>query len=127
MAKNRKYQSASIRFGPALKALLLCLVIGGSGIGYVWQKNQIYQLGKQYTQREKRLKDLQTENKTLSDQLDTLRSPVKLEARVRELNLGLTRPNPSQVICLPESAPPIAAPGAPLLAQQAPRWGGDDR
>ena len=30
MAANRKSQSAAIRFGPVLKALLLCLLIGGS-------------------------------------------------------------------------------------------------
>ena len=47
MARNRKYQSAASRFGPALKAFLLCLLIGGSGIGYVWQKDQISQLGQQ--------------------------------------------------------------------------------
>jgi hypothetical protein len=41
MARNRKNQSAAMRFGPVLKALLLCLLIGGSGIGYVWQKDQI--------------------------------------------------------------------------------------
>jgi len=45
MARNRKSQSAAIRFGPALKAFLLCLLIGGSGIGYVWQKDQIGRLG----------------------------------------------------------------------------------
>ena len=45
MAKNRKNQAAEIRFGPALKASFLCLLIGGSAIGYVWQKNQIYRLG----------------------------------------------------------------------------------
>ena len=45
MARNRKYQSAANRFGPALKAFLLCLLIGGPGVGYVWQKDQISQLG----------------------------------------------------------------------------------
>ena len=59
MAKNRKYQSAAIRFGPALKAFLLCLLIGGSGIGYVWQKNQIYELGQQIRKREMHLKEVQ--------------------------------------------------------------------
>ena len=56
MARNRKYQSAAIRFGPALKAFLLCLLIGGSAVGYVWQKNQIYQLGQQIKLREANLK-----------------------------------------------------------------------
>jgi hypothetical protein len=44
MAKNRRNQSAAIRFGPAIKALLLCMFIAGSGIGYVWQKKQIMEL-----------------------------------------------------------------------------------
>ena len=52
MAKNRKNQSAAIRFGPALKAVFLCLLIAGSAVGYVWQKSQIYQLGQQIRQRE---------------------------------------------------------------------------
>jgi hypothetical protein len=49
MAKNRKNQSAAIRFYPALKALFLCLLIAGLALGYVWQKSQIYQLGRQIT------------------------------------------------------------------------------
>ncbi len=55
MARNRKNQSAAIRFGPALKAAFLCLLIAGSAVGYVWQKSQIYQLGQQIRQRESQL------------------------------------------------------------------------
>ena len=89
MAKNRKNQSAAIRFGPALKALFLCLLIAGSAVGYVWQKGQIYQLGQQIRQREVRLARLQNDDRKLSDQLSILRSPTMLDRRVRELNLGL--------------------------------------
>ena len=53
MAKNRKNQAAAIRFGPALKASFLCLLIAGSAIGYVWQKNEIKHLGQQIADREK--------------------------------------------------------------------------
>ena len=105
MAKNRKYQSAAIRFGPALKAFLLCLLIGGSGVGYVWQKSQIYELGKMIKQRENRLGELRDQNKKLGDQLAMLRSPRKLEERVRELNLGLGQPRPASVIRLLEPVP----------------------
>ncbi len=40
-------------FGPALKAfMLICLLIGGCCVGYVWQKKQIYELlGQQIRQR----------------------------------------------------------------------------
>ena len=108
MAKNRKNQSAAIRFGPALKALFLCLLIAGSAVGYVWQKSQIYQLGQQIRQREIRLKRLQNDGQKLSDQLSILRSPTMLDRRARELNLGLAPAQPMQVLRLaePAAAPP---------------------
>lgn len=112
MARNRKYRSAASRFGPALKAFLLCLLIGGSGIGYVWQKNQIYELGQQIRKREQRLQLLEHQNDTLRRQLATLRLPRALESRIKQLNLGLAAPVPGQVWQLPEPAPEPPAPAA---------------
>ena len=121
MARNRKYQSAVIRFGPALKAFLLCLLIGGAGVGYVWQKNQIYQLGQQIRKREIRLTELDAQNEKLKKQLAIMRSPQFLETRIKELNLGLTAPQPSQVWRLTEPGPAAARPAAdPQYAQGAP-------
>ena len=105
MAKNRKSQSAAIRFYPALKALFLCLLIAGLAVGYVWQKGQIYQLGRQITASESRLVRLRDENQKLGDQLAVLRSPVMLDQRVRELNLGLVPAKPAQIYRLVESPP----------------------
>jgi len=105
MAKNRKNQSAAIRFGPALKALFLCLLIAGSAVGYVWQKSQIYQLGQQIRQREIHLAQLQNDDQKLGDQLCILRSPTMLDRRARELNLGLSPAQPIQVLRLSEPAP----------------------
>jgi hypothetical protein len=102
VARNRKYQSAVIRFGPAIKALLLCLLIGGAGVGYVWQKSQIDELGRQIWKREMRLKELESQNERIRKQLAVMRSPQYLETRIRELNLGLVRPEPSQVWLLQE-------------------------
>jgi hypothetical protein len=116
MAKNRKNQSAAIRFGPALKALFLCLLIAGSAVGYVWQKSQIYQLGKQIHQGELRLTQLLRDNKKLEDQLALLRSPVMLDQRVRELKLGLGPVPPMNVFRLPEA--PVAAPDQNNLPRQ---------
>jgi uncharacterized protein involved in exopolysaccharide biosynthesis len=104
MARNRKNQPAAIRFGPALKALFLCLLIAGSAVGYVWQKSQIYQLGQQIRQREVRLARLQNDDRKLSDQLSILRSPTMLDHRARELNLGLAPAQPMQVLRLAEPA-----------------------
>src|SRR5690349_13697597 len=105
MAKNRRNQSAAIRFGPALKALFLCLVIAGLAVGYVWQKGQIFQLGRQITTCESRLAQLRDENQKLGDQLAVLNSPVMLDQRVHELNLGLVPAQPNQVYRMTEAPP----------------------
>src|SRR5437868_2155602 len=102
MARNRKSQSVAIRFGPALKAFLLCLLIGGSGVGYVWQKNQIYELGKQIRQREQRLKQLADQNEKLRGQVANMHVHEFLERRIKELKLGLAQPLPIQKWRLPE-------------------------
>ena len=118
MAKNRKNQSAAIRFGPALKALFLCLLIAGSAVGYVWQKSQIYQLGKQMREKETSLARLKAGNQKLDDQLADFRSVMMLDQRAH--NLGLAPAQPMQVVRLPE--PAFAPPeGKNLLRQLAGR------
>ena len=115
MARNRKHQAAVIRFGPALKASFLCLLIGGSAVGYVWQKNEIYRLGLDIRHREATLQQLQADNKRLQDQLTILHSPVMLDRRTKELNLGLAPATPMQVVHLDEPMP--AAPQNNLSRQ----------
>jgi cell division protein FtsL len=114
MAKNRKNQTAAIRFGPALKALVLCLVIAGSAVGYVWQKSQVYQLGKQWSEMETRRDKLERNNQALEAQLDGLRSPVALAQRAP--GLGLVPQQPGQVVRLPEM--PIALPDKQVVLRQ---------
>ena len=111
MAKNRKNQSVVIRFGPALKALLLCSLFVASGVGYVWQKSLIKDLEQQIKVHELALKDYRDRNKKLSDQLAGLRSPPQLKARMRDCDPALELPLAAQVWWLPEPAgPPSARP-----------------
>jgi hypothetical protein len=119
MSKNRKNQSAAVRFGPALKALLACLLIGGAGLGYVWQKNQIHQLGLRIKTLEQRLEALRKVNKRAADHLADLRSPLKLDKRVKELGLGLTQPEPQQILRLVERLPDAASARTAALAAPA--------
>jgi hypothetical protein len=110
MARNRRHQTAAIRFGPAIKAFLLCLVIGGFGIGYVWQQSQIDELGAQIRIRENELNKLVEENRIRRRSLNNMFSPPFLERRIRELNLGLVQPQPSQKWVLRELPPDDPAP-----------------
>jgi hypothetical protein len=104
MARNRKYRSAVIRYSPAIRAFLLCVLFGSVGIGYVWQKDQIARLGSQIKQRELRLDALKDQNEKLRKSLSSMRSPFYLETRIKELNLGLVLPQANQVWRLVEPA-----------------------
>jgi hypothetical protein len=108
MGRNRKNGSA-VRFVPAIKAALICLLLGGSAIGYVYQKNQIFDLGRQIQKSEYRLRVLRENNAKLQKTLLTMQSATQLEKRVRELNLGLVQPAQSQILTIVE-VPPMAAP-----------------
>jgi hypothetical protein len=117
MARNRKTQSAAIRFGPALKALLLCLLIGGAGVGYVWQKEQILKLSVQIKTRELRLTQLKKQAVLLRKQLANARTPQYLELRIKEANLGLCRPQMGQIVQVSEpSAEAARQPSEPQFA-----------
>jgi len=124
MARNRKAQSAASRFGPAIKALVICLLIGGSGVGYVWQKEQINRLGTQIKKREERLAALDNQNDKLRKQLAGMRSPQWIEDRIKKLNLGLVPQQQSQTWRLVEPAadyqeqPPILTRPRELAAVQ---------
>jgi hypothetical protein len=102
MARNRKVQAAVLRFGPMIKAALICLLIGGAGVGYVGQKQSIIRLSKEQEELEKRLGRLVENGRALRKQLETMESHPELELQVRRLNLGLAAPSPHQIIKLAE-------------------------
>ena len=100
MARNRKHQSAAVRLGPAFKVLLICSLITAFGVGYVWQKDQLNDLSRRKVDLEKRLERLRVRNTQVYGQLTQLQSPQALEARVKELGLGLIEPAPNQIVRL---------------------------
>jgi len=118
MGRNRKHRTTTTRFAPAVRAFLLCVLIGGSAIGYVWQKSQIAELSKEIKKREIRLQDIQDNNEKLRKRLATLQSPPQIERRVREVNLGLVPASPRQKLVLWEPATDLATQAAPRNASQ---------
>jgi hypothetical protein len=102
MARNRRNNAAAVRFGPALKIALFCLLLSGAGVGYVWQQSQVHKLGQQILQGETKLEALQQQNKRLQLCLDKLRSGPALDERVKKLGLGLGPANPNQILRLAE-------------------------
>jgi cell division protein FtsB len=117
MGRNRKNGSA-VRLVPAVWAAVICLLLGGSAIGYVYQKNQIIELGKQIQKSEQRLSALRESNAKLRQQLLTLKSGIYLENRVKELKLGLVQPAQSQILTLVEIPLASTPRSQPSLAEQ---------
>jgi len=107
MGSNRRNQSGAVRFVPALKAVFLCTLIGGSCVGYVLQKNKIYDLGQQLGSRQTRLERLRKDNQDLANRLAVLQRPTHLEKRVEDLKLNLVRPAPQQMVWITEYAPGV--------------------
>jgi len=110
MGRNRKNGSATWLV-PGAKAALICLLLGGSAIGYVYQKNQIIDLGRQIQRSEAELKAYTESNARLHRSLLTLQSPTYLEQQVRERRLQLAQPAQSQILTIVET--PAGATPAP--------------
>ena len=104
MGRNRKNGSATWLV-PGAKAALICLLLGGSAIGYVYQKNQLNDLGRQILKSEAELKGYQQSNAHLHRSLLTLHSTVYLEQQVRERKLPLSQPAQNQILTIPEMPP----------------------
>lgn len=116
MANNRRNQSGAVRFVPALKAVLLCTLIGGSCVGYVLQKNKIYELGQQIGARQSKLDRLRKENQILADRYASMQLPQRLAERVRDLKLGLVPPLRHQIVWISEL--PVIVPATNALPSQ---------
>ena len=110
MAKNRRNQPAALRFGPVLKAVLICLVIVLCCVGYVWQKKQINLLSEQIKKSERRLADAREQTNKLKRQMAFFLRTDYLESQIKELNLGLAQPKSGQVWWLAEPSTGVAVP-----------------
>ena len=115
MGTNRKHNEARAQLGPVLKAGVICLLLGGSAVGYVLQKNKLHELGRQITKREAVLNALKAENKLRAMQLANLQLPRRIEERVNEQKLGLVRTPAVQMIWLPEPTIEARTNDAPTL------------
>lgn len=107
MAALKNHQQ-TVRAGTIAKVIALCLFLGGAGVGYVFQKSQIYQLTQQLEKRERVAAGLEDEARDLRRDIELLVATEQLEARIRDFRLELAKPNPLKVRTRPE--PPLLYP-----------------
>lgn len=115
---NRKRSPSPVRLGRALKVLLACLCLAAPALGYLQQKTKLNNLGIEHRDLELKLEGVMRDNKARSRTLDSLKTPARLEAAVRELNLGLVPPSPNQIVRLG---------GREQSNPSEPTWRGDNR
>lgn len=111
MANNRRNQSGAVRLVPALKAVLLCALLGGSTVGYVLQKKRIHDLAQQLGAKQEKLERLRRENQFQAKRLAMLMGHQHLIERVKDMKLDLVPPQRQQIVWLAEppatTAPPV--------------------
>ena len=112
MARNRKRESVVIRFGAVLQVVMFFLFVGGAGLGYVWQKKQIRQLGYLRQQKEQELKQLNETLWGLNSTRQKLMSSRHLQEAIRKYQLNLVPPRPEDVITITNvRRAPVTSPG----------------
>jgi len=109
--------SSAIRLATAAKALFACLLIGGPAVGYVFQKRQLDELGKQIHAGEVRLEAIRTQNKLDRANLAWLLLPQNLQQRLLSKGIRMEPARPEQVVRLNE---PPAAGRAAVVANHTP-------
>lgn len=110
MANNRRHQSGAVRLVPALKAVLLCTLLGGSTVGYVLQKKRIKELADHLGAKQEKLEQLRRENQYQAKRLAMLTSHQHLIERVKDMKLDLVQPQRHQMVWLSDPVAPANVP-----------------
>jgi len=95
-------KSNAVNATTVAKVLALSLFLGGSGVGYVYQKGQIHGLIKQRDANDLKIYDLSRRSDTLKVRMAGVTARAQLELAGRQFQLDLRMPEPGQVITLPE-------------------------
>lgn len=95
-------RSTTVNATTVAKVLALSLFLGGSGVGYVYQKVQNQGLVNQRAANDLKLNELTRKSEILKVRLAGSTSRAKLELLSRQFGLRLRMPEPGQVITLPE-------------------------
>jgi hypothetical protein len=97
-------KSTALKSSTVIKGIIVCTAICLAGLGYVWAKTQVWGLSKEMKKLELHLDELKRQNDVLQRTYAAMCAPATLDARVRQLNLGLSAPLPSQIVRMPSTA-----------------------
>ena len=97
----RRNKSTALKPKNVIASVVICAVFCLSGIGYVWAKTQVWGLSRDIKKLELRLEELRRDNDILQRKYAEMCAPARLHELVRDLELGLSVPLPSQIVRMP--------------------------
>ena len=89
MSRNRVKNSQSLHWMGVVKWVLIAGLISGLGLTYMQCKIQNMHLAAQSLTLEKQLAMIETRNKELYGDLEFMKSPARLQKRIRNMNSSL--------------------------------------
>lgn len=81
MSQNRRRNANAVPVASMAAWILLCLIIGIGGLGYVWLKNDLHGSGKEISKLEEQLRNLAMQNQAVRTRIDALTSRENLKLR----------------------------------------------
>lgn len=84
MAHNRKKHANALPVASLARWVLAAFLIGVTGLGYVYTKNQLHRSGDEIKSLEHKLDDLTTQNNLMHGKISTLSSRSMLQRRLNE-------------------------------------------
>lgn len=108
---ERSLPTQGVQIATALRVFCFCVFVGASSVGYLYQKNQLENLGREIQAKELKLEQLRRQNERNQDLLARMQTHRYLDMRVKQLRLGLAEPREEQILRL-EETPYASAPRA---------------
>jgi hypothetical protein len=101
----RRRKTSALKPKNVITSIVVCSAVCLAGIGYIWAKTQVWAVSREIKTLEIQLEDLRRQNERLQRKYAAMCTAGNLEARVKELNLGLVSPQPDQIVRLVEPTP----------------------
>lgn len=104
--RRRAKSDSPVTLRSFVAVALFSLIAVSSGIGYLKQKEHTERIGEDIKQLENSLETLKLKNRLRESRIEQLKSPQRLEQKVKEMGLGLRLPEEKQVLRLGDPTQP---------------------
>ena len=89
MSANRRRHANTLSIAKIVLMSIVALLVGGSGVSYVWGKNRLHAIGTEIKQLERRLEQLKSANQVASSNIKRYSSTATLQDRLSSGSIQL--------------------------------------